>query len=44
MRQGLVVPLSASLALSAARVGNGLRLPLADSVIVATAQAYQAII
>jgi toxin FitB len=44
MHQGLVVPLDASLALRAARVSSDLKLPLADSVIVATAQSYLGII
>jgi toxin FitB len=44
MHQGLMAPLDASLALKAARISSDLRLPLADSVIVATANAYQAVI
>ena len=44
MRQGLVVDLDADLALEAARLGVELRLPLADSVILATAQLHSAAI
>lgn len=42
MQQGLVVDLTASLALSAARLSLQEQLPLADSVILATARAYGA--
>lgn len=42
MQQGTVVELTASLALSAAALGASLKLPLADSVIYATARAYDA--
>lgn len=38
MQQGRVVDLDASIALFAARLGHELRLPLADSVILATAR------
>jgi len=44
MQQGRVVELDASLALGAARLGFDLKLPLADSVILATARAYKATI
>lgn len=44
MHQGLIVPLDAGLALSAARIGHDLNLPLADSVILATARAYHGVI
>lgn len=37
MQQGLVVELTSSLALSAARIGAEKKLPLADSIIYATA-------
>ena len=37
MHQGQVVPLDAHLALSAAKIGSDWKLPLADSVILATA-------
>jgi predicted nucleic acid-binding protein len=42
MRQGRVIDLDGSLALSAARVSLDLRLPLADSVILATAREHGA--
>lgn len=42
MQKGQVVELNASLALSAARTSTQHQLPLADSVILATARAYQA--
>ena len=42
MMQGLVVNLDAELALSAARLSLDLSLPMADSVILATARAHQA--
>jgi predicted nucleic acid-binding protein len=42
MRQGLVVDLDADLALEAARLGIELKLPLADSVILATARLHAA--
>jgi predicted nucleic acid-binding protein len=44
MHQGQVVDLSAGIALRAAKVGSEMKLPLADSVILATAQAYGALI
>jgi toxin FitB len=42
MQQGQVVELTAPLALAAARVSAENRLPLADSVILATARVYGA--
>ena len=42
MRQARVVALDADLAIGAARVGRALGLPLADSIIYATAQAHGA--
>ena len=42
MQQGQVVDLDASLALSAAKISAELKLPLADSVILATARKYKA--
>jgi len=42
MQQGRVVELDASLALGAARLSFDLKLPLADSVILATARAHKA--
>jgi predicted nucleic acid-binding protein len=44
MHQGLVVSLDAPIALRAARISHDLKLPLADSVIMATAQSYSATI
>ncbi len=44
MRQGLVVDLDGDLALEAARLGIDLKLPLADSVILATARLHEATI
>ena len=44
MQQGLVVDLSKTIAMKAAKIGCELKLPLADSVILATAQAYNAVI
>jgi predicted nucleic acid-binding protein len=44
MQQGRVVPLDASLALTAARLSLELKMPLADSVILATARTYQAVV
>ncbi|NLV45878.1 MAG: type II toxin-antitoxin system VapC family toxin [Candidatus Hydrogenedentes bacterium] len=42
MRQGHVVELDADLALSAAKLSVDLQLPMADSVILATARRYNA--
>ena len=42
MQQGRVVDLDSELALTAAKLGNVLRLPLADSVIYATARKFDA--
>ncbi|HEY7769730.1 MAG TPA: type II toxin-antitoxin system VapC family toxin [Longimicrobium sp.] len=42
MQQGIVVELDSSLAMSAAKLGLAHKLPLADSVILATARAYGA--
>lgn len=44
MHQGQVVSFSESIALRAAKVGTELKIPLADSVILATAQTYGAVI
>jgi predicted nucleic acid-binding protein len=44
MQQGQVVPLDTTLSLSAARLGHELKLPLADSVILATARSHGAIL
>ncbi len=42
MQQGRVVELDATLALEAARLSATLKLPMADSIILATARAYSA--
>jgi len=42
MRQGTEIPLDAALALQAAQLGLQWKLPLADSVMLATALAHQA--
>jgi predicted nucleic acid-binding protein len=44
MEQGQVVPLDSGLAKDAAKFGVLLKLPLADSIIFATAQRYSALI
>lgn len=44
MRQGLVIPLDADIALSAARLGIAHKLPLVDSVMLATARQHDAIL
>jgi predicted nucleic acid-binding protein len=44
MYQGQVVALDASIAVSAAKLGFDLKLPLADSVILAAAKAQNALI
>ncbi|MBW3573205.1 MAG: type II toxin-antitoxin system VapC family toxin [Gemmatimonadetes bacterium] len=44
MQQGVVVDLDAALALKAAKLGNALKLPLADSVIYATAREFNAVL
>ncbi len=44
MEQGNLVDLDASLALTAAKVSTDLKLPMADSIILATARAYDAMV
>ena len=44
MNQGHVVDLDARLAIAAGRIGHALKLPLADSIILATAQFYRAVL
>lgn len=44
MHQGLIVDLTSSIALNAAKIGAQLKLPLADSVILATARPHAAVI
>jgi predicted nucleic acid-binding protein len=43
MQQGLVIDLTATLSLKAAKISITHKLPLADSIMLATAQAYDAI-
>lgn len=42
MQQGTVIELSVSLALSAARISLSEKIPMADSIMLATARAYSA--
>ncbi len=44
MQQGQVIGLDISLALSAAKLSSELNLPMADSIILATARAHQAVL
>lgn len=44
MAQGKVVNLDVPLALNAARISMDLQLPMADSIILATARTYEAVI
>ena len=44
MQQGQIVELDVSIALQAAKVSVGYKLPLADSIIFATAIAYKAVL
>lgn len=44
MQQGRVVPLDDALALSAAKLSFDLKLPMADSLILATARAHAAVL
>lgn len=44
MKQGKVIPLDSELAMNAAKFGILHKLPLADSIIFATAQKYSAVI
>lgn len=44
MMQGQVVELDASLALNAAKLTGELQIPMADSMILATAQAFEALL
>lgn len=44
MQQGSVIDLDSSLALSAAKLGNELKLPMADAIILATARRHGAIL
>lgn len=42
MKQGAVADMDESLALDAARISAGFRIPMADSIILATARAFDA--
>jgi len=44
MMQGQVIPLNSELAIEAARLGHLIKIPLADSIILATARYYNATI
>lgn len=44
MMQGEVVPFTSELALEAGRLGHSLKIPLADSLILATVHQYNAIL
>ncbi len=44
MEQGTVVELSSTVALSAARLSHELQLPMADSILLAIARAYDAVL
>jgi predicted nucleic acid-binding protein len=44
MEQGVVIDLDTTLALRAAKVSLDLKLPMADSIILATAQRYNAVL
>jgi predicted nucleic acid-binding protein len=44
MQQGMVVDLTAIIALSAAKISVETKLPMADSIVLATARAYDAIL
>ena len=44
MQQGAVVDLDASLALNAARLSLEVKLPMADSIVLATAREYDAVL
>ncbi len=44
MQQGEVVDLTATLALSAANISYSLKIPMADSVVLAIARAFQAVL
>ena len=44
MHQGTIIDLDASIALNAAKLGFSFKLPLADSVVLATARMHQAVL
>lgn len=44
MKQGKEIDLTSNLAIQAAKLSSELKMPMADSIILKTAQAYQAIV
>lgn len=44
MKQGTVVELTSEIAIMAAKISTDLKIPMADSIILATARAYEAVI
>lgn len=44
MQQGRIVALDATLAIRSAKLSSDLKLPMADSIILATAQAHKAVV
>ena len=44
MKQGRLVDLDVDLAMQAAKIGHDLKLPLADSIILATARTFDAVL
>ena len=44
MKQGIVVELTSEIAIIAAKVSTDLKIPMADSIILATARVYEAVI
>ena len=44
MNQGLVIPLDAPLALAAAQISAELKLPMADSIVLATARSVNGVV
>ena len=44
MKQGVVVDLTSDIAILAAKISLGLKIPMADSIILATAKLYDAVV
>ncbi|HEX8684178.1 MAG TPA: type II toxin-antitoxin system VapC family toxin [Ardenticatenaceae bacterium] len=44
MQQGITVELDAALALSAAKISSDLKIPMADSIILAVARSFNAVV
>lgn len=44
MQQGIVVELTSEIAIMAAKISTDLKIPMADSIILATARVYEAVI